>query len=124
MTVLIDSWTWIEYWKGGKNAQAASKYIESDEDAFVSTVNLFEVYSWFARYYDENVAKARIVAMEQRCYIVPVEKDLSLGAARAKLKYKLGIADSIVLATAKQVNGRLVTGDSDFKDMDKVIFIG
>lgn len=124
MTVLIDSWTWIEYWKGGKYARDAMKYIESDEDAFVSTINLIETYSWFAKYYDENAAKSRMDVIERRCYVIPVEKDIALDAARLKLKHKLGIADSVILATAKQVNGKLVTGDPDFRDMEGIIFIG
>jgi predicted nucleic acid-binding protein len=122
MTVLIDSWTWI--WKGGRHVREAQKYIEGDEDAHVSTINLLEVYSWVAKYYDENVAIGRIDTMGRRCYVVPVEKVLSLDAAKLKIKYKLGIADSIILATSRHVNGKLVTGDPDFKNMEGVIFIG
>ncbi len=48
MTVLIDSWTWIEYWKGGKLAKVAAAYIEGDEESVVSTVNISEVYFWIA----------------------------------------------------------------------------
>ncbi|MDE1810515.1 MAG: type II toxin-antitoxin system VapC family toxin [Candidatus Micrarchaeota archaeon] len=124
MTVLIDSWTWIEYWKGGKHAHEAMGYIESDEEAFVSAVNLIELYTWVARDYGETVARSRLESVEARCYIVPLEKGISLDSARLKLKHKLGIADSIVLATAKSVNGKVVTGDSDFKHIDGVVFIG
>ena len=33
MTVLIDSWAWVEYWKGGKDAPKAAEQIEGTEEA-------------------------------------------------------------------------------------------
>ncbi len=123
MTVLLDSWVWIEYWKGGKYASNAAKYIENDEDAFVSTINLIEIYSWVARYYDENTAKNRVETVEKRTYIIPLEKKISVDAAKLKLKYKLGIADAIVLATANHVKARVISGDPDFKGIDGVTLI-
>lgn len=124
MTVLIDSWAWIEYWKGGKSSRAAAKYIDGDEEAFVSVINLIEIYSWFARYYNEGIAKDRLETVEKRCFILPVEKNLSVAAAKLKIKHKLGIADSVVLATARSLSAGLVTGDPDFEKMDGVVFIG
>ena len=121
---MIDSWTWIEYWKGGKYSRAAANYIDGDEEAFVSTINLIEIYSWVARYYNESVAKNKLETVERRCFIMPVEKSTSIEAAKLKLKYKLGIADSVILATAKNLNAKLVTGDPDFKNIEGVIFIG
>lgn len=124
MTVLIDSWAWIEYWKGSKYGQNASKYIDSEEEVFVSAINITEIYSWFSRNYDQDIAKGRIEIIEKRCFIVPLEKELAISAAKLKLKYKLGIADSIVLATGGQINGKVVTGDPDFENIEGVVFIG
>ncbi len=124
MTVLIDSWAWIEYWKGGKFAKNAAKYIDGDEEAFVSTINLTEIYTWVARTYGEETAKIKLETVEKRTYIIPVEKSIAVEAARLKLKHKLGIADAVVLATANHVKGNVVTGDPDLKSIDKVSFIG
>ncbi len=124
MTVLIDSWAWIEYWKGSKSGKIAATYIDGDEEVFVSTINLTETYVWVARNYDEEIARHKIEAIEKRAYIVPVEKGIALEAARLKLKHKLGIADAVVLATANHIKGNVVTGDPDFKNIDKVTFIG
>lgn len=121
---MIDSWAWIEYWKAGKSAKAAAKHIDGDEEAFVSAINLIEIYSWFSRYYDEDVAKARIETVEKRCFVLPLDRNLSMSAARLKVKHKLGIADSVVLAAAKSLGAGLVTGDPDFEKMEGVLFIG
>ncbi|HVC58014.1 MAG TPA: type II toxin-antitoxin system VapC family toxin [Candidatus Acidoferrales bacterium] len=124
MTVLIDSWAWIEYWKGGKHASSAATHIEGDEEAVVASINLTELYLWVSRYYDEATAKKYTEAVERRCYVIPLDKEIALSAAKLKLRHKMGIADSVVLATARHANGKVVTGDPDFKDIDGVIFIG
>jgi hypothetical protein len=42
MTVLIDSWTWIEHWRGGPHSAEAAKHVEGFEMALASTINLIE----------------------------------------------------------------------------------
>lgn len=124
MTVLIDSWAWIEYFKDGKCAKKATSSIESEEEAFVSTINLLEVYMWVAKFYSEAIAAEKIVFIEKRCYVIPLEGDIAISAARLKLKHKLGIADAVVLATARKLDAKIVTGDPDFKKIEGVLFIG
>lgn len=123
MTVLIDSWTWIEYWKGGKLADEAASYIDGEEELVVSTINLAEVYLWVAKSYDDATAEEKVATMEKRCHVIPVERDVALEAAKIKRKEKLGLADSLILATARQVGGRVVTGDSDMRNLRDVVFL-
>ncbi|MGI0090620.1 MAG: type II toxin-antitoxin system VapC family toxin [Nitrososphaerales archaeon] len=123
MTVLIDSWAWIEYWKGGQFAKQAAAYIEGDEDSVVSTINLAEVFFWVSRYYDEPTASRKLLTVEKRCHLIPVERDIAIAAAKIKREQKLALADSLILATARHVRGRLVTGDSDLKGQKEVIFL-
>jgi predicted nucleic acid-binding protein len=123
MTVLIDSWTWIEYWKGGKLAKATAEYIESDEEAVVSTINISEVYFWVARYYDEATAAEKLKTVEKRCSTVAVDKEIAIGGAKIKIENKLGLADSLIMATARRVHGKVVTGDSDMKGLKDAIFL-
>ena len=123
MTVLIDSWAWIEYWKGGKLAEEAASYIDGEEESVVSTINLAEVHLWVARSYDDAVAGEKVATMEKRCHVIPVERDIAVEAAKIKRSEKLGLADSLILATARQAGGRVVTGDSDMKDLRDVIFL-
>jgi predicted nucleic acid-binding protein len=123
MTVLIDSWTWIEYWKGGKLAKVAAAYIEGDEESVVSTVNISEVYFWVARYYDEAMAAEKLKTVEKRCSVVAVDKEIAVSAAKIKIECKLGLADSLILATAKHVHAKVVTGDPDMRTFNDVIFL-
>lgn len=113
----------IEYWKGGKLAKAAAAYIEGDEESVVSTVNISEVYFWAARYYDEATAVGKLRTVEKRCSVVAVDKEIAMGAAKIKIECKLGLADSLIMATARHVYGKVVTGDLDMKGFKDVIFL-
>jgi predicted nucleic acid-binding protein len=124
LTVLIDSWAWIEYWKGGKLAEEAAAFIDGEEESVVSTINLAEVYLCISRSYDESTAGEKIATVEKRCHVVPVEKDVAIEAAKIKRREKLGLADSLILATARQVRGRVVTGDPHMKGLADVVFLG
>jgi len=120
---LIDSWAWIEYWKGGKFAKEAARYIEGSEEAVVSTVNLSEIYYWILRYYDEGTASKKLTSVEKRCHLMPVEKNTAIEAARARKRHSLAFADSLVYATAKEAEAQLVTGDPDLRNLAGTVFL-
>ena len=45
MTVLVDSWAWLEYFFGSAAGEKAGKIIEDERQRkIVSKINLFEVY--------------------------------------------------------------------------------
>lgn len=123
MTVLIDSWAWIEYWKGGRFAKEAAAYIEGDEESMVSAINLAEVHIWIARFYDDVTADAKVSTIERRCHVVAVDRDIAIEAAKIKRKEKLGLADSLILATARKIGGKVVTGDPDMKGVKEMVFL-
>ncbi|HHF55597.1 MAG TPA: type II toxin-antitoxin system VapC family toxin, partial [Thermoplasmatales archaeon] len=50
MTVLIDSWAWIEYFRGSEYGGKVKKYIEGKEKAIISAINIAEVYRWILRF--------------------------------------------------------------------------
>jgi len=124
VTVLIDSWAWIEYWRGGAHAREAAAYVDGNEEALASPVNLAEVYYWFLREYNRETADGRRQTLERRCRIVPLDADLAVAAARLRKEERLSLADSIILATARESGAVLVTGDPDLRGKQGVVFIG
>ena len=125
MTVLIDSWTWIEYFKGSKSGEQARKIIEdSEERAVISSVNVAEVYGWILKYYDEGVAEEKRAAMRERAFVCDVDEEIAVEAARMRRQKKWGLGDAIVFATAKKSEAVIVTGDPHFRNTGNVIFLG
>jgi len=124
LTVLIDSWAWIEYFKGSEYGKDAKKYVEGDEKAIVSTINIAEVYRWILGFYDEKKAEEERKTMKERCFLIQVDEEIAVMSAKIKHKEKMGLGDAIIYATAKNENAVLLTGDPDFKGKEDVIFIG
>jgi len=57
------------------------------------------------------------VAALRKATIVPVDETLALEAADLALLHGLAMADAIVYATARRHGARLVTTDSDFREL-------
>lgn len=123
MTVLIDSWAWIEYLRGSKPGEKVKEYVEDEVDVVVSTINIAEVYRWILRYYDERVAEEIRIAIGERSMIIEVSEEIAVQAAHIKHDKGWGLGDSIIYATAKREGAKVLTGDPDFKGLDDVIFL-
>jgi len=124
LTVLVDSWAWVEYWSGGSHADQVGLYIEGKENAVVSTINLAEIYHWILLQYDEKTAEEKVITVRKRCFIIPVEEEIAIEAAKIKHKTKTALADSIILATGRKAKAKILTGDPDFRGLKDVIYIG
>jgi predicted nucleic acid-binding protein len=120
---LIDSWAWIEFFQGSDAGKIVKGYIDDDQDIIISTINLAEVYRWILRYYNEKTAEEKRRAMKERCILIDVDEEIAVDAAKIKHNFKWGLGDSIVYATAKREGAKVVTGDSDFKEVEDVIFL-
>ncbi len=124
MTVLIDSWAWIEYFKGSEAGAKARKIIEGDEESIVSTINLAEVYQWILRFYGEKTADEKIEVIKKRCFVVDVDPEIAIASAMIKHDMEFGLGDAIVLATARRENAKVLTGDPDFENLEDAVWLG
>lgn len=123
MTVLIDSWAWIEYFQGSETGRRVRDFLEDDEGLIVSSINISEVYRWILRFYDEKAAEAKREAIKERFIVVDVDETIAVEAAKIKHKFGWGLGDSIVYATARQLKAEVLTGYSDFKEREGVILL-
>jgi len=80
------------------------------------------VYKVIRRDISEERALESVAAL-RRSTIVAVDETLALEAADISLKYKLAMADSLVYATARRHDARLVTADADFDGLIGVTLI-
>ena len=124
MTVLLDSWCWIEYFNGTKAGKKIAAYIDSDKHVFISVINLAEVYKVGLLKRSEKDADEMVTMMMTRSFIIPVEPNMALNAAKINVKKKLGLGDALIYASAKAHSLKLVTGDPHFKEEKDVIYLG
>jgi len=123
---VIDSYAWIEYFRGTDAGRRGKNYIEGKEGATasISIAELKEKYlreGW--RYFDADLLFITSVTT-----IVPVDKEIAVSAGEINFERKKkvkdwGMSDSIVLATARKASAKVVTGDPHFKDLKESILV-
>jgi toxin FitB len=119
---LIDSSGWVEFFTDGPLADEYFKYMKLPSKIVTPTIVLYEVYKKIKRERTEEEALIAVSHMN-KTIIVMLSESIALFAADISLKYSLPMADAIVYATAVEENSRVVTGDTHFRDLDKVIFV-
>ncbi len=120
MTVLLDSWAWIEFLKEGPKVKQIEKYITIPHDLIISSINIAEIQGFLLRHGNESL----LIYITERCAIIPVTEDIAILAARIKHESKLHLSDAILLATARLQGAALVTGDAHFKGKKDVVYLG
>ena len=122
--ILIDSYGWIEYFAEGPLADAYATYIEkaNAENTITPTIVIYEVYKKIKTTRDEQKALEAYAQISQT-KIIELTSPLSLEAADISLTANLGMADSIIVATARAYNAEIITSDEHLKSMKGAKFI-
>ena len=119
---IVDSSGWLEYFADGPNAEFFAPAIEKPDELLVPSLSLYEVFKRVLQQRDEGEA-LRSVAFMQQGSVVDLDSLAALSAAKVSVDLGLPMADSIMLATARQHNATFWTQDADFKDMEGVRYM-
>jgi predicted nucleic acid-binding protein len=84
---------------------------------------VYEVYKRIRNVQGEQSA-LEAYAQITRTRIVELTSEIALEAAEISLSTNLGMADSLVVATARAFNAQIVTSDKHLKDFKEATFIG
>lgn len=122
MKTIVDSSGWIEFFTSGPLADRYASYLKNRNDLVTPTVVIYEVYKKVKR---ERGEEAALLATGQlkATQVIPLTEPIALRAADLSLQHGLAMADAIVCATAREQNARLVTSDTDLKDLPGVVYL-
>ena len=127
-TKVLDSWALIAFFEDEPAAEAVEKILEQaaaeKHKLLISVVNWGEIYYNTRREVSEAAAEQKL----QEIAAMPIEivgADLLLTkqAAHYKATKKMSYADCFGAALAKIRNAEFVTGDPEFKEVEKEIKI-
>ena len=129
-TKILDSWALIAFFEDEPAADEVEKLLQQAADEkhrlLMSVVNWGEVYYSTMRAVSREAAeqKAQEIAALP-IDIIGVSEDLALArqAAMFKATHPMSYADCFAAALAQQKNADLVTGDPEFKAVEKEIKI-
>ena len=124
---MVDAWAWVEYLVGSELGTKLNKILdESNNEVYTCAITLAEVISKVAR--ENRDVEAAYNILSSNSQIVKIDKELSLEAGllhcevRKALK-DFGLADAYVLATARKLNAKVLTGDLHFKNIKDAVMI-
>jgi len=116
---IVDSSGWLAYFADEPHAERFEKLVTDPDSLITPTIILYEVFKVVLRESGENEALQTIAAMKKG-KVADLTVPIALAASKLSLEYELPMADSIILATAKQFDAVIWTLDSHFKNIKGV----
>jgi predicted nucleic acid-binding protein len=120
---VVDSSGWIEYFADGPNADFFASVVEDTGSLVVPSITLYEVFKRLLVEPAGEGAALEVVAAMQQGLVVALSPELALAAAKISSETKLPMADSVILATAREHDATLWTQDSDFEGVEDVNYV-
>lgn len=124
---VIDTYAWIEYLRGSRAGEKLKAVFEEESsEIYTCAVTIAEVVSKTAREgQDVEVAYGILLNNSQ---VVNVDEEVSkraglLHAEMRKVERDFGLADAYVLATARRLRSRVLTGDLHFRGVKEAVLI-
>src|SRR4030042_1302976 len=123
---VIDAYAWIEYLDGSEAGRKVNALLEKADETYTCALTIAEVISKVARK-GKNVQVAYDVLLSNS-QIVDVDEELSLQAGLLHFEMRktlkdFGLADAYVLATARKLKAKVLTGDVHFKNVKEAVLI-
>ena len=119
---LVDSCGWLEYFADSPYADVYAPAIEDTGTLLVPTICILEVGKRVLAQRGEDAA-LQVAAVMHQGQVVPLDGHLALSAAKIGSDWKLPLADSVILATARAHGALVWTHDAHFKGLENVRYV-
>lgn len=119
---VMDSSGWLEYFGDGSNASFFAERLANAELLIVPSISIFEVFKRVLLMRGQTPA-IHAAGLMQQGKVIELDAALATSAAQMSADLKIPMADSIILATARQYNATLWTQDTDFEGLPGVRFV-
>ena len=125
--IVVDAFAWIEYFDGSDKGLNVKRLLETDHNEIITcSTTVAEVISKLLRKNQDTQIALKYINNFSK--VIDITQEISILAGEIHFKEKktnkdFGMLDSFVIATAKKLNSKILTGDNDFKNFKEVIFI-
>ena len=123
--IIIDTYAWIEYFKGSSYGEKAKKFIEGNFLLFTPSIVIAELSDKYRR---ENInewpVRKRFIKLKTK--VLPLNEDVADKSGEIKQELKkihkdASLADAIILAYSKIMDADILTGDKHLKGQKNAI---
>lgn len=124
---VLDSYAWIEYFRGSDIGKKVKKYIENKK-SYTPIIVIAELSAKYNRegweFWEEDL---QFILAKSIISELTLEIAVNAGETRNKIRKKkkgFGLADAIIFETGREVNAPVITGDPHFIGLNNVVYIG
>lgn len=103
-----------------KETRNRLKEEKPNRERFTSAVVVHELYSISLAREGRETAKLRVALMKEMFQIIPVDIQLAQISAELRQKYNLSMGDSMIAATASQLNAICISDDPHFQKVREI----
>jgi len=124
--LVLDSFALIAYLEDEPGANRVEETLKEAEmkrcTLLMSVVNWGEVYYSLYRTKGEDKAEEGLLILDQLpISLVLADKSQTYQASKLKAKYNIAFADCFAIALASQNQCKILTGDPEFKRVEKIV---
>jgi predicted nucleic acid-binding protein len=124
---VIDAYAWIEYLRGSRAGEKVrTVFEEENSQIYTCAVTIAEVASKTAREGQDVEVAYRILLNNSQVVNVDEEVSRKAGLLHAEIRRAerdFGLADAYVLATARRLRSKVLTGDPHFRSVKEAVLI-
>ena len=121
---VMDSYAMIAFFENEPGAEKVElilkSLLERKAKAYMSVINWGEIYYNTLREQDVETAEKAIEQLKQYpIVLVDADQRITYEAAKLKGRYKIAYADCFAAALSNRLNAEIVTGDLEFRKLEK-----
>lgn len=125
---VLDSFALLAFFQAEAGGQRVRHLLEEarrgEASLSVTTVNLGEVIYRTERQYGLERAQEILAKIDEyQLMVVEVDRNLALAAAHLKARHRMGYVDCIAAALAQHLGATLITGDTDFRQVEGAVVV-
>ncbi|HTT45774.1 MAG TPA: PIN domain-containing protein [Thermoplasmata archaeon] len=135
MILTIDTFAWAEMIRGSELASRAREAVDEADLCLTPSIVLAEVAAMCVRDgFEDHVVAAELESIRESSVIVPIDEKLAIAGAHAVAELRAsarakriplpGLADGLVLATARTTHSSLLSGDPHFRECPETVWLG
>jgi len=132
--IVIDSYAWIELFKGSIAGNKVKEIMESAEALYTPDTVLAEVArKYFREGAEEKTIAARLELICANSNIINLDSGLACESAKCycdlseqarKMRFNTpSLFDAIILGVARILNAKILTGDQHFKSLPETVWL-
>ena len=134
MIAIVDSFAWIEFLAGGEKEGQVRGILAGSETVVTPDIVLAEVARKLSRDgVNRTGVRRRVADISTLSQVTPISLEVAVGVYEADLELQTnarskglntpGLSDAVILATARTLHGKVLTGDPHFHGLPETTWL-